>query len=82
MNNLLKKDIEAFRGLNQKGATLKSWSANIDPATIPDEVLKSERARRNALKRESYTGGVFWRRHNPKTPRCRFESCMKKRQGG
>ncbi len=30
---------------------LRAWSDNIDPATIPDEVLKRERARRNAALR-------------------------------
>ena len=28
---------------------MRSRTANIDPATIPDDVLKSERARRNAV---------------------------------
>ena len=59
---------------------MRSWTAEIDPTTIPDDVLKSERARRNALKRESYTGGIFWKRHNPGTARCRCKSCMERRQ--
>jgi len=59
---------------------LKPWTDNIDPSTIPDEVLKSERGRRNGLKRESYTGGVYWKKHNPTTPRCRCIKCMKKRE--
>jgi hypothetical protein len=29
----------------------------IDPATIPDDVLKSERARRNSAKRSTFAGG-------------------------
>ena len=58
---------------------MKSWNDDIDPATIPDDILKSERGRRNALKRESYTGGVFWKKHNPNTTRCRCRKCMKKR---
>ncbi len=33
------------------------WSPNIDPATIPDDILKSERARRNAARRNSPSGG-------------------------
>ena len=32
---------------------VKSWSPDIDPATIPDQILLSERARRNARKRQS-----------------------------
>ena len=58
---------------------MKCWSEDIDPATIPDGVLKSERARRNAAKRTSYSGGVYWKRHNPDT-RCRCERCMARRQ--
>ena len=61
---------------------MRAWTADIDPATIPDQILKSERARRNALKRGSYTGGVLWKRHNPQTPRCRCKRCMEKRQSG
>jgi undecaprenyl pyrophosphate synthase len=30
----------------------------IDPATIPDEVLKSEWARRNSAKRKTHKGGT------------------------
>jgi len=59
---------------------VKCWSEDIDPATIPDGVLKSERARRNAAKRTSYSGGVYWKRHNPDTSRCRCERCMARRQ--
>ena len=57
-------------------AKRRPWTDDIDPATIPDEVLKAERARRNALRRASYTGGIYWKRHNPDTPRCRCEQCM------
>ena len=45
-----------------------------------DDVLKSERARRNAVKRTSYSGGIYWKRHNPDTLRCRCEQCMARRQ--
>jgi len=58
---------------------VRSWTANIDPATIPDDVLKSERARRNAVKRTSYSGGIYWKRHNPDTLRCRCAQCMARR---
>ena len=58
---------------------LKPWTDNIDPSTIPDDVLKTERARRNALKRTTYTGGIYWKAHNPDTPRCRCKQCMTKR---
>jgi hypothetical protein len=60
---------------------MKSWNSDIDPATIPDEILKSERARRNAAKRTTYTGGIYWKRHNPRTSRCRCRACMRKRRG-
>ena len=58
---------------------MNQWTEDIDPSTIPDEVLKSERGRRNGLKRETYTGGVFWKKHNSATTRCRCRQCMKKR---
>ena len=35
----------------------KVWIDTIDPATIPDEVLRSERARRNAARRINPSGG-------------------------
>src|SRR5262249_43973445 len=59
---------------------MRRWTKDIDPSTIPDAVLKSERARRNAMKRKSYTGGVFWKKHNPNTSRCRCSDCMHRRQ--
>jgi len=60
---------------------LKQWTDNIDPATIPDQVLKSERARRNnALRTGKYTGGKYWKEHNPDTPRCRCHECMDRRE--
>lgn len=58
---------------------LESWHDGIDPRTIPDEILKSERGRRNVLKRHSYTGGVYWKQHNPATSRCRCKACMRRR---
>jgi len=58
---------------------VKPWNNDIDPTTIPEDVFKSEMGRRNALKRHSYTGGVFWKKHNPNTTRCRCHKCMKKR---
>jgi len=36
---------------------MKTWTDTIDPATIPDEVLLAERARRNSLRRATFTGG-------------------------
>jgi hypothetical protein len=59
---------------------VKSWNDNIDPSTIPDEVLKRERAKRNAAKRTTYSGGVIWAEHNPVTPRCRCQQCMDRRE--
>ena len=40
------------------------WFDTIDPSTIPDDVLKSERARRNVAKRKTFGGG------RPRKPRC------------
>jgi hypothetical protein len=59
---------------------MKQWHDDIDPASIPDEVIASENGRRNARKRETYTGGIYWKRHNPDTSRCRCHRCMDKRK--
>ena len=58
---------------------LKPWADDIDPASIPYEVLASELARRNARKRQSYTGGVVWAKHNKTHPGCRCQRCIDKR---
>lgn len=68
-----------LRSNTPRSLDLKRWTNDIDPATIPDAVLKTERARRNALKRESYSGGMYWKQHNPDTPRCRCLKCMELR---
>ena len=60
--------------------SMKQWHDDIDPASIPDEVIASENGRRNARKRETYTGGIYWKRHNPDTSRCRCHRCMDKRK--
>ena len=44
----------------------------------PDQILRSGRARRNARKRQSYSGGVCWANHNYGTSRCRCKACWKK----
>jgi hypothetical protein len=36
---------------------MRQWSDSIDPASIPDAVLTSEWARRNAAKRRTYGAG-------------------------
>jgi hypothetical protein len=59
---------------------LLPWHDGIDPATIPDEILKTERGRRNALKRHSYKGGVYWKQHNPAVAYCRCKACMRRRR--
>lgn len=33
------------------------WNDSIDPSTIPDSVLRSERARRNSALRKVHSGG-------------------------
>jgi hypothetical protein len=52
------------------------WSEDFDMSTVPDQVLRSEWARRNARKRKGYTGGVYWHKHNPTTNKCRCVKCM------
>jgi hypothetical protein len=40
---------------------LKPWTPDINPETIPDDVLKSERGRRNALRPRRKAGtGEKW----------------------
>ena len=58
---------------------LRQWTDDIDPASIPDEVIMSERGKRNARKRETYTGGIYWVNHNPDVNNCRCHKCMTKR---
>ncbi len=71
----------------------KAWSEEIDPATIPVEVLISQlervpyeaiasvRGKRNIARRKSQKrGGVYWAKHNPETSRCRCKRCMAKRE--
>jgi hypothetical protein len=58
---------------------MTTWTPAFDIRSIPDAVLLSEAARRNARKRRSYTGGVVWAAHNPKTKRCRCQRCIDKR---
>jgi hypothetical protein len=58
---------------------VKKWDDRIDPATIPDEVIVSENARRNARKRQSYTGGGVWAKHNPDVANCRCKACNTRR---
>lgn len=58
---------------------MREYSDTFDMSTIPDDVLRSEWARRNARKRASYTGGVVWAKHNPAVAYCRCAQCIAKR---
>ena len=55
------------------------WTDQIDPATIPDQVIASEHGKRNARKRQSYTGGDVWAKHNPTVKNCRCKRCNARR---
>jgi hypothetical protein len=57
----------------------RQWTEDFDMTSIPDTALRSEWGRRNGLKRQSYTGGIYWKKHNPNTSRCRCQRCMAKR---
>ena len=59
---------------------LRPWTDQIDPATIPDAVIASENAKRNARKRRSYTGGAVWAAHNPNVSNCRCKRCNARRK--
>jgi hypothetical protein len=59
---------------------MKPWTDNIDPASIPDHIVASEAGKRNARKRKSYTGGVYWAEHNPDVGNCRCVSCTRRRK--
>lgn len=49
---------------------MRTYHPNTDPTTIPDDVLKAERARRNSAKRTTFAGG-----HNGGRPRCECGAC-------
>lgn len=37
---------------------MKPWTSSIDPSTIPDDVLRSEWARRSSAKRKTFGAGT------------------------
>jgi hypothetical protein len=49
---------------------MQAWTDRIDPATIPDEVLASERGRRNSARRQTNAGG-----RNGGRPVCACGTC-------
>jgi hypothetical protein len=49
-------------------------------ASIPDDVFMSEVQRRRARKRQTYTGGLLWKKHNPNVQNCRCVKCTAKRE--
>lgn len=49
---------------------MRTWTDTIDPATIPDDVLRSEKARRDSHRRTIHTGGRNGGRP-PKQYKCR-----------
>ena len=49
---------------------MKAWTPNIDPATIPDDVILRERARRNSALRVNPSGG-----RNGGRPQCACGGC-------
>ena len=59
---------------------MRTYSDTFDMSSVPDDVLRSEWARRNARKRSSYTGGVVWAKHNPDFNGCRCQRCIDKRE--
>jgi hypothetical protein len=58
----------------------KAWTPGFDMSSIPDDVFQSERSRRIAKLRHSYTGGIYWAKHNPDTNKCRCVKCMARRE--
>lgn len=62
---------------------MKPWTPDIDPRTIPDEVLRSERGRRNngkVIKRSGPASATVWAKHKPDAARgCRCRKCNRKR---
>ncbi len=70
----------------------KEWNEEIDPETIPVEVLVSQvgripyealasaRGKRNEALRQKRSGPVYWAKHNPATSRCRCKRCMAGRE--
>ncbi len=53
----------------------------VPPAAVPDQVLLSERGRRNAARRKTFGARpkgqmMIWRQHNPNVRHCRCGSCL------
>ena len=71
-------DGQVVQGARVDWATME-WTPEI-LAHIPDEVMLSERQRRRARLRTTYTGGLYWEKHNPETSRCRCKDCMQRRK--
>jgi hypothetical protein len=63
----------------RENSLVKSWTNQIDPSTIPDEVIASERGKRNNAKRKTYGGCLVWGKHNPDVKYCRCERCNARR---
>ena len=60
---------------------LVPWNERIDPATIPDDVLASERGKRNAAKRQNVSGGGVWAKHRADAAKgCRCARCNRLRE--
>jgi hypothetical protein len=64
----------------KKKTIIKRWTPGFDMSTVPEDVFNSEKARRNAGKRKSYSGGVAWNTHRPDYSRCRCAMCMATRE--
>jgi hypothetical protein len=63
------------------GISCPSCGGWVPTAAIPDDVLKSERGRRNAAKRKTFGARrkgflTVWRRHNSSVWRCRCSDCL------
>ena len=57
------------------------WNdAGVDPKTIPDAVIRSERARRNSGWRKAPSGGRVWGHHIEGYSRCRCAACIMERK--
>lgn len=65
-------------GMQIHGAVIE-WTPEI-MALIPDDVMFAERQRRRGRQRQSYTGGIYWKEHNPDVPQCRCKKCMERRE--
>lgn len=55
------------------------WNRHWNLESIPDDLFRSEAAKRSNALRKTHSGGVVWGEHRPNYSRCRCAKCNIKR---